>query len=418
MTRSIVLIDVPVGIHPKKIFIPKEDSLCLIFWNRWWSEPTIEPHARHKLIRFWHIARGRSLSTRKNIVLFLGAGASMPYELPTTEKLLTLLRESYSDRPILHSLLQCGEFIDIEYVLQAMKDMLRFHQTGGDTYYRWQGEQGHMLIPTQVGQQYTYTQFIEQLPDTYRYLQGEVFDNYVLDVARYAPRLNAILMPILKFLRSHSTKITVFTTNYDRVIEEFTQQQPEQFTLIDGFRSELNQNFVFDPSIFEHNELESKCPIFLYKLHGSLNWFKGVDGKIQRMPVDSKLPPPNKNLLIYPTRSPKDDSNVEPYITLFKKFKTNMENADVLIAIGSSFRDKAIADKISEQFVNRKKQIIILSPTGISDYYQNLLHKEYVQDQSLQILRPNRRTLILNQKLDEETSQEIVDEFENFLNDV
>ena len=184
---------------------------------------------------------------------------------------------------------------------------------------------------------------------------------------------------------------------------------------IDGFRSELNQNFVFDPSVFEHSELESKYPIFLYKLHGSLNWFKGVDGKIQRMPVDSKLPPPNKNLLIYPTRSPKDDSNTEPYLTLFKKFKMSMENADVLIVIGSSFRDKEIANKISEQFVNRKKQIIILSPTGMSDYCQNLLNKEYVQEQSSQILRPNRRTLILNQKFTEETSQEIVDEFKNFL---
>ena len=172
------------------------------------------------------------MTTRKNIVLFLGAGASAPYELPTTEQLLALLRESYSDRPILHSLLQCDKFIDIEYVLQAIKDMLRFHQTGGDTYYQWLGEQGHMLIPTQVGQQYHYNQFVEQLSDTYRYLQGEIFDNYVLDVTQHIPRLNATLMPILEFLRYYSDKITIFTTNYDRVIEEFTQQQSEQFTLI------------------------------------------------------------------------------------------------------------------------------------------------------------------------------------------
>ena len=357
------------------------------------------------------------MSARKNIVLFLGAGASVPYELPTTEQLLKRLRNANSDRPILHSLLQCEKFTDIEYVLQAIKDMLHFHQARGDTYYQWLGEQEHMWIHTLAEQKYTYNQFMEQLPDIYSYLQGVVFDNYVLDVITHSSRLNATLMPILEFLRDHSNKITVFTTNYDYVIEGFKQQQSEQFALIDGFRSENNQ-YVFDPSIFKHDDLESKCSIFLYKLHGSLNWFKDYNDKIQRISVTQKLSPPNKNCLIYPTRSPKDDSNEEPYITLFKEFKMNMENADVLIVIGYSFRDKEIKDKISEQFVTGKKQIIILSPTGISDYHQNLLNEEYDQEQSLQILKPNPHTLILNRELTDETSQEIVDEFKNFLNNV
>ena len=261
-----------------------------------------------------------------------------------------------------------------------------------------------------------YEQLVEQLPDVRQGLQKEIFDGYKLNATRHGMQIDATLTPILDFLKTHSDKIMIFTTNYDRVIEEFARRQSEQFLLIDGFRSEHNQEYVFDSNVSEHNDLGSKHPIFLYKLHGSLNWVKGDDGRIQRISVETKLDLPNENLLIYPTLSPKEDADTEPYLTLFKKFETNMEKADMLIVIGSSFRDREITNKISEQFVDRKKKLIILSPTGIRDYCQNILKKKYTKDPP-QVLRPNHHTLILNRELNYQTSQEIVDEFEGFLDE-
>ena len=355
------------------------------------------------------------MPVHKKIILFLGAGASAQYELPTTEKFLEILRESYQDHPILQSLLKCEKFTDVEYVLQAVKDMLKFHQTEGGKYYQWQGEQRHMSVKINR-ESHPYEQLVEQLPDVRQGLQKEIFDGYKLNATRHGMQIDATLTPILEFLKTHSDKIMIFTTNYDRVIEEFARRQSEQFSLIDGFRSEHNQEYVFDSNVSEHNDLGSKHPIFLYKLHGSLNWVKGNDGRIQRISVETKLDLPNENLLIYPTLSPKEDADTEPYLTLFKKFETNMEKADMLIVIGSSFRDREITNKISEQFVDRKKKLIILSPTGIRDYCQNILKKKYTKDPP-QVLRPNHHTLILNRELNYQTSQEIVDEFEGFLDE-
>jgi hypothetical protein len=49
------------------------------------------------------------------------------------------------------------------------------------------------------------------------------------------------------------------------------------------------------------------------------------------------------------------------------------EEADCCIVVGFSFRDDHL-NEIFEAFLKRKKQMAVISPTCMNDFYRNLLH--------------------------------------------
>jgi len=67
-------------------------------------------------------------------------------------------------------------------------------------------------------------------------------------------------------------KLDVFSLNYDSVIETFCEQNNIEYT--DGF------NLYWNPDSFNEGR-----GINLYKLHGSLYWFKTGKGKLIKIPL-------------------------------------------------------------------------------------------------------------------------------------
>lgn len=353
------------------------------------------------------------MTERKKIALFLGAGASVPYGLPTTKQFLDNLRESdLMDNNILKSLVDCPQFTDIEHVLQAIKDVINFQHTHGGLFYSWMSSNSGINIamkPVPI----IYEQFNTELIQVRQLLHDVILTKYQLNDEQALIPLGQTLSPILNFMMKYSDKINVFTTNYDGTIEEFIRHS-NLYRLVDGFRPDNNQEFVFEPSIFEDEFDSEPSPIFLYKLHGSLNWVKRRH-TILRISVEQKLDPAKyTNLIVYPTLSPKGDSDQMPYKFLFKRFEFTMDETDILIVVGFSFRDKEITDKIREQFVKEKKRLIIISPSGAYDYYHNLVGEEMPSESTQQEFMPNDYTLILNQKLNEITSGAIFNRIEGF----
>ena len=263
----------------------------------------------------------------------------------------------------------------------------------------------------------SYDQFLENLTDVKRKLQEAIFNALKLDKQKAFSSPHHTHSTIIDFLKSHSDRTSVFTTNYDCVIEEYMKQCEQEYMLVDGFKL-TGQILEFHPEVFHENYDPSPRPVFLHKLHGSLNWAK-IDGKIQRAPAELHSDDVGyQNMLIYPTLSPKDNASDLPYSALFKLFEMNMRDADALIVIGFSFRDKKIAKTINEAFVNGKKKLVIVSPDGIDDYYKNLRGEDAPQNLQEPFddeFKPNDRTLILNRTLDSETTVKIFSKIGDFL---
>ena len=247
---------------------------------------------------------------------------------------------------------------------------------------------------------------LKELSKVDRMLTKDVFNALKFDEDENFLSMIQTFSTIINFLKSHSDKTTIFTTNNDCVVEKYMRHCEDEYRLVDGFKL-TGQILRFRPEAF-HEDYGSlpRRPVFLYKLHGSLTWAK-IDRKTQRIPVESHSDDPNyQNLYIPPTLPPKDGADEWPYSVLFRLFEIEMKRTDALIVIGYSFRDTNIANAIREAFACSKKKLVIVSPDGIKDYYKNLCCKKIPQDLAqscADVFNPNDHVLILKLPLEAKT---------------
>ena len=153
--------------------------------------------------------------------------------------------------------------------------------------------------------------------------------------------------------------------------------------MIDGFKYDENS----DRSIFNlqsfgtENESEiasSKKRLFLYKLHGSLTWKKFSDSKIIKMLYNEDHPQKdaiNGITLVSPTRTPKDTESDPPYTELIELFKNRIQDFDVCIVVGYSFRD-SLNEKFMDFLSKKEKLLIVISPEATPNIMMNFLKKK------------------------------------------
>jgi len=307
------------------------------------------------------------------IGLFLGAGASVPFGMPTTEGLRTKIQKFGNvdrEEEVLQAFLTNSNYPDIEYVLQAVRDVLKFSKSKGGNFFFNHGT-GSLRFNSGA---LDFVQFINKVAQAEAELENFVYENYRWKPS-YKSQLKGIYDEIFRFLKSNSESIRIFTTNYDRVIEEYCNFRGH-FRLVDGFErnpihSEINRwtgNFDIEQS----GEIRD---VHLYKLHGSLNWKEHVDNGIIKTNEESISPDSNfkRNLVVMPTLSPKEEEEVEPFSNIISEFEKNMMELDGIIIIGFSFRDDRI-NQIFRKFFQKGKALIALSPTSMENICQNLHH--------------------------------------------
>jgi hypothetical protein len=315
------------------------------------------------------------------VALFLGSGASVPFAKPTTDQLKTLLKGQFSSPEIggqldfVRELLVCEDFVDFEYVLQAAKDIESFLNTNGGAFFNYLGRKPALVFYKKYSQQepINFNLYIKDWKDVVKKLEDLVFQYYTWNHSQ-DHNLRTIYDYIFATLKNHSEEITIFTTNYDKAIEIYCNRAGYQ--LVDGFWKN-GDDYIWKDGEFYYPAITSidevKKHVYLYKLHGSLNWKKHIMGVIMRATEEGKSSDPNikDNLLIYPTLSPKTDSG-EPFNTIFREFNAKMNNVDVCVVIGFSFRDNDINETFrdfarSNPTTGRKK-IIVISPSAQQDY--------------------------------------------------
>jgi hypothetical protein len=172
------------------------------------------------------------------------------------------------------------------------------------------------------------------------------------------------LSPLIGFLEE--SPLEIFTLNYDGLVELFCERN--KINYYDGFSPNWN------PKIFEND-----IPIKIYKLHGSLYWFKTTSGKVMRIPVIGLNLENIKyislerlsEMIIYPTINKEKHSEI--YTWLNNKFITTLGITDLLVVAGYSFRDKDIRSIVKDSMATRKLWILIISPnaTVIKNTYFN-----------------------------------------------
>lgn len=294
--------------------------------------------------------------------LFLGAGASTPYGMPTTKELREKIYRDPSSFP-LKGLLDPSKFPDIEYTLAALGDTATYAKSPGGKFYA-----------ASAGQ--NFGDFVTKSAESKEAIEEYIYLNYALN-KKYHDVVRSTLEPLLGLAKSDDGDATVFTTNFDPVVEEYCRNITQGTRCIDGFGFDEARDEIMWKDNFSAGGSDSGDIVYLYKLHGSMNWLEkhSADGRtyVVRRPDEGMSDDPALDMYIRPSLDVKyEATRRRPYSDILRRFNKELPSFDVCVVAGYSFRDRHISNKI-RKFAETERMLIALSPTAASDFCENAL---------------------------------------------
>ena len=314
------------------------------------------------------------------IALFLGAGASVPYGMPTTRELRDKIQDDDVDFPR-KDLMDSAQFPDIEHILSALDELISFASTrAGILYMKFsptESGSGNYAQPINGLDNHEFMSYVRQSYTSKDSIEKLITENYNWDPS-HNENAEKILRPLFDLVKSRDDHITVFTTNYDIVIESYCRTFGRNIECVDGFKFHGVKNaIVWDGKFVPQNDICS-TKVFLYKLHGSMNWLADRTDNhksILQKPDTGASDDRTRDMYIRPSLDAKDEATQkEPYATILRLFTQKLRSFDACVVIGYSFRDPHITEELVK-FAGNGKILALLSPTASSDFENNAVKK-------------------------------------------
>lgn len=152
---------------------------------------------------------------------------------------------------------------------------------------------------------------------------------------------------------SENFNLRIFTTNYDPIIEDVCNEL--NISYADGFLPEGHTgNFIWNPESFKFEKIN------LFKLHGSITWFKDSRRRIIKFPTDISDSKNVQSVIIYPTEY-KELFN-PPFNRLYFEFSKSIFNSTNCLAVGHSFRDPYMRELLLEKTRQDGYELTIVDP--------------------------------------------------------
>jgi len=263
-------------------------------------------------------------------LIILGSGASVPFKLPSMWVLGDYIKKSIS-------------FTDPKDQSQFTEFITEFDKTGD-------------LETTLTKLQLRENVLSEIVNKTW-----ELVNKADLEAYEYFIN-NSNDFPLSKllehFLDTAGKKVSIITTNYDRLAEYASSLA--KAVICTGY----SQNPIghFSSSI-QSNNLASlkgyKGQVNIWKVHGSLDWFKSKEDENIQLPIRQNIPQNYTPLIVTPGLSKYSETHNEPYRTIFTQADSEIEQANGFLCIGYGFNDIHVQPKLITQIKNNKPIIVI-----------------------------------------------------------
>lgn len=179
------------------------------------------------------------------------------------------------------------------------------------------------------------------------------FDQHPVDPPK------ALVDLIRKVLAPTPNKASIVTTNYDRMAEYAADIVGA--TTVTGFEGSLIKKRELPSSILKRKRTRVRERVIdIWKVHGSLDWFKSPDGLEVAFPFTRTIPHGFQPLIIPPGRGKYSTSHDEPYRTIIAEADNAFLQAGGYLCIGYGFNDEHIQPKLLTQ-ISMGKPIVILA---------------------------------------------------------
>lgn len=311
-------------------------------------------------------------------LVFFGAGASNPFQIPTMQEMVaefegelsknTKLYDFYSKiKRILTEEYDKHE-IDIESILSVINGIasdVNLKDLGHFVFYYTTSNCNHKKFPDDE------IAMAKELQKKLKeYIKKVCIPKISKDERNKAYRQSYIpLFSLLSGERRSYDKVTLshnwkaYTTNYDNIFEGFWNEF--EFA-IEHFEQDGNSsNYVFKNK--ELPQEHSFC-----KLHGSLDWTKEVDsGRIvKRNNFGFSSVETQGEIMLFPIQQ--KDLYLHPWFTLFQDLKSGLNLKAHWYVIGYAFNDEFIKNVFQESLRDQKK-LVIINPKAAQ--IKNKFHK-------------------------------------------
>jgi hypothetical protein len=339
----------------------------------------IEPNTFEEHVKIVKKDFSKLLETR-NLSFLLGSGCSLgPNGIPTMMQLAKTFYEPDADA--LRSLSENGKILILS---DASKEIL------GEYKIDYKNEPFKSNLETFLGTLYSLRYYLDQIHSTEELEKIDTVINETKHFILYEclnkdneGKDSAILNNYQNFYRklslrdSNLPKPNIFTTNYDLYSEKAMDELGITYT--NGFSGFVER--YFNPSIFNYALAEQMdissfkwsiidSYIYLFKIHGSVNWIEVDDGnklfKIKELQNSTfEFLKDQKNLMIYPSPIKQNASLGTPYSDLFREFQKRIaQKQSVLVTMGYSFADEHINNLIFQALTIPTFRLVIFSDMG------------------------------------------------------
>lgn len=326
----------------------------------------------------------------KRISFLLGAGASKSAGVPTTFEFVEEFNKKIDDsddkkikylncviqEKIQKRLNNGSENVDVEVLLRTLNEILNlgtFEKTTINAF----------LEESVIYEVFHNDELNLNNDDGIQKLIKNIYDT-LLNFIRakvIIPKSEIVKIEYLSPLKAFfdSGPLNIYSVNYDTAIEQFCAENRLNFT--DGFDEAWN------PGLFDD---EKNFDIKLFKIHGSITWYKTEYNRFIKSLVRGKEESSDKielitgekaeNLMIYPAQK---YEYYEPLFELLMKMKENLlKSCDILFIVGYSFRDDHIRQLIWDVARKNKDLFIVLIGPDSWQIYKNRL-RSYDDDNKI-----------------------------------
>ncbi len=262
-------------------------------------------------------------------VIILGSGASIPHGLPSMSDLANRLLERIE--------LNGTNWKLFKTELTKTKDLEKALQTV-------RLENSHL------------EQVVNETWDFANKQDLQAYENFLHKKTEFP------LSRLFKYLlRTTNPKISVITTNYDRLAEYSANiAKGEVFT---GFTAGWIQRFEPNISIGNvlHRDSIYEGQINILKVHGSLDWFGREGGESIAIPLAREIPESRIPLIVAPGISKYQEVHKDPFRTIIAQSDIVLKKASCFLCIGFGFNDEHVQPILVDRVRTDNIPIIIVT---------------------------------------------------------
>jgi len=322
-----------------------------------------------------------------DFTVFFGAGASVPFEIPTMTKLVegfeNELKSSYPPTFNLYNdiktKLKNYRYFDIEALITVLQDIIEIDEVPSEVFSKpsvhyfssWGINYEKMIEFNKETALRNRDNAKKLLKDVKNYIADsccikeqqpyDIYDEFFHKILNKNVGMN--YLDQIKIKGQKNIQCYIFTTNYDKVIEAYCHKKGITYEC-----GEIQNGMV---SIGKGSPLFSKEQKFhIIKLHGSTYWYMDQEHNMRWMTQPVKVGSTthlgdrvDKELAIYPAHE--KYTFREPFYNMFHFLKERLSFCDICYIVGYSFRDDDILGLFTDAMdLNERLSLLLIDPNA------------------------------------------------------